>query len=127
MATIRKREGKTGTSYQIRASCGYDSKGKQIIRSETWRPEPGMTPAQIKRELQRRIVALECKETTKSGAVKFQDFAEEWFKEVAERTLSTAAQTCVLYPLCWDTAIPPLPLICMPTLSRRPRQGPVKQ
>ena len=87
MATVRKREGKTGTSYQIRASCGYDSKGKQIIRSETWRPEPGMTPAQINRELQRRIVALECKETTKSGAVKFQDFAEEWFKEVAERTL----------------------------------------
>lgn len=87
MATVRKREGKTGTSYQIRASCGYDSGGKQIIRSETWRPEPGMTPAQIKRELQRRIVALECKETTKSGAVKFQDFAEEWFKEVAERTL----------------------------------------
>lgn len=87
MATVRKREGKTGTSYQIRASCGYDSGGKQIIRSETWRPEPGMTPAQIKRELQRRIVALECKETTKSGAVKFQDFAEEWFREVAERTL----------------------------------------
>lgn len=89
MATVRKREGKTGVSYQIRASCGYNSQGKQIIRSETWRPAPGMTPAQIKRELERRKVALECKETTKSGAIKFQDFAEQWFSEVAEKTRKT--------------------------------------
>ena len=87
MATVRRREGKTGVSYQIRASCGYNSQGKQIIRSETWRPEPGMTPAQIKRELERRKVALECRETTTSGAIKFEEFAEKWFKTVAERTL----------------------------------------
>ena len=82
LATVRKREGKKGVSYQIRASCGYDSRGKQIVRSETWRPAPGMTPAQIKRELERRKVALETQELTISGAVKFEDFAERWFKEV---------------------------------------------
>ncbi|WP_297240523.1 tyrosine-type recombinase/integrase [uncultured Flavonifractor sp.] len=87
MATVRKREGKKGVSYQIRASCGYDSRGKQIVRSETWRPAPGMTPAQIKRELERRKVALETQELTISGAVKFEDFAERWFKEVGEHTL----------------------------------------
>lgn len=28
MATIKKREGKTGTSYLIRSSCGYDTSGR---------------------------------------------------------------------------------------------------
>mgnify|MGYP005763561093 CR=1 FL=1 len=79
MATIRKR----GESYQIRVSCGYNSQGKQVTRSTTWKPAPGMTPSQIKRELERQAVALEGRETTGSGAVKFEAFAEKWLAEVA--------------------------------------------
>ena len=40
MATITKRETKSGVSYRIRASVGYDASGKQIMRSMTWKPEP---------------------------------------------------------------------------------------
>ena len=47
MATIQKR----GDSYSIRVSCGYDSKGKQVIQSMTWKPEPKMTAKQIEKEL----------------------------------------------------------------------------
>ena len=47
MATIKRREGKNGASYLIRSSCGYDVTGKQIMRSMTWRPKPGMTEKQI--------------------------------------------------------------------------------
>lgn len=50
MATIKKR----GDSYSIRVSCGYNSKGKQMIQSMTWKPEPGMTSKQIDKEVNRQ-------------------------------------------------------------------------
>ena len=46
MATIKKREGKTGTSYLIRSSCGYDVSGKQVMRS--------MAYAYVGRKLKKR-------------------------------------------------------------------------
>ena len=55
MATIQKR----GNSYLIRVSCGYDSKGKQVIQSMTWKPEPDMTPRQVEKELNRQAVMFE--------------------------------------------------------------------
>lgn len=61
MATITKR----GDTYRIRCSLGYDSRGKQIIRSTTWKPEPGMTPKQEEKELNRFAVLFE--EKCKSG------------------------------------------------------------
>lgn len=61
MATITKR----GGTYRIRCSLGYDSKGKQVIRSTTWKPEPGMTPKQEEKELNRFAVLFE--EKCRSG------------------------------------------------------------
>lgn len=61
MATIAKR----GDTYRIRCSLGYDSKGKQIIRSTTWKPEPGMTEKQVEKELNRFAVLFE--EKCRSG------------------------------------------------------------
>ena len=49
MANITKR----GNSYSIRVSCGYDSKGRQIMQSMTWKPDPKMTPRQIEKELKK--------------------------------------------------------------------------
>ncbi len=49
MATIRKR----GNTYQIRVSCGYDSKGNQVIQTMSWTPEPNMTARQAEKEIQR--------------------------------------------------------------------------
>lgn len=55
MATIKKR----GDSYSIRVSCGYNSKGKQMIQSMTWKPEDGMTTKQIEKEVNRQAVMFE--------------------------------------------------------------------
>ena len=85
MATIQQR----GNSYLIRVSCGYDSKGKQIIQSMTWKPEANMTPRQIEKELNRQAVMFEeaCMRGFQSKAIKFEEFAEEWFEEYAKPNL----------------------------------------
>ena len=82
MATITKR----GDSYRIKVSCGYDVEGKQVTQSMTWRPDPGLTPNQIKKELNRQAVLFEeeCSHGKITASVKFETFAEQWFKEYAE-------------------------------------------
>ena len=90
MATIRKREGKRGLSYQIRVSCGYDIHGKQVSRSMTWRPAPGMTKKQMEKEAHRQAVLFDercAAGATGDGAMKFEAFAKLWFKEYAEPKL----------------------------------------
>lgn len=47
MASVQRIEGKKGISYRIRVGAGYDSEGKQIRKSMTWCPSPGMTEKQI--------------------------------------------------------------------------------
>ena len=73
MATIQKR----GGSYLIRVSCGYDTKGKQVIQSMTWKPDDKMTPKQVEKELNRQAVMFEeaCMRGFQSKAVKFENFA----------------------------------------------------
>ena len=85
MANITKRN----NTYSIRVSCGYDSKGKQIIQSMTWKPEIGMSPKQIEKELNRQAVMFEekCNGGYQSKAVKFEVFAEEWFEFYAKPNL----------------------------------------
>ena len=92
MATIRKR----GNSYQIRVSCGYDTKGSQVEQSMTWKPAKGMTERQIQKELNRVAVMFEdkCINGYVTAAIKFQDFAEQWFKEYAEIALKTQTIRC---------------------------------
>lgn len=55
MATVRKR----GESYQIRVSCGLNSQGKQIIKTYTWKPAPGMTAKQIEETLEKETRRFE--------------------------------------------------------------------
>lgn len=85
MATIRKR----GDSYSIRVSCGYDVNGKHKEQAMTWKPEPGMTKRQIEKELNRQAVMFEeaVSHGYKTTAVKFEEFAEEWFEEYAKHNL----------------------------------------
>lgn len=82
MATIRKR----GDSYQIRVSCGYNSEGKQVEHSMTWKPDAKLTPKQIEKELNRIAVKFEenCSHGMLVSSIKFKDFAEQWFAEYAE-------------------------------------------
>lgn len=99
MATITKR----GDTYRITVSCGYDLNGKQIRRTMTWTPEPGMTRRQTEKELDRQAVLFEERCRTGQvldGNIKFADFAERWFKDYAEKQLrpTTVARYHVLMP-----------------------------
>lgn len=81
MPTITKRNG----SYRITVSCGYDVSGNQIRQSMTWTPPPNMTEKQIKKELSRQATLFEEGIKTgqfMSGHIKFEAFAEEWFKQI---------------------------------------------
>lgn len=63
MATIQKRK----DSYLIRVSCGYDQNNKQVIKSMTWKPLPGMTERNIQKELKR--VALDFESRAQNGDI----------------------------------------------------------
>lgn len=86
MATYTKR----GNSYRIRASVGYTPEGKQVMRSKTWTPSPGMTLKQVEKELNRQMVLFdeECRGiAAMDGHVKFQAFTEQWFVEYVDPAL----------------------------------------
>lgn len=86
MPTIQKR----GDTYRIRVSAGYDSAGKQIMKSTTWKPTPGMTQKQIEKELDRQAVLFEERVKTgqyMDGNIRFQDFAERWFEDYGKEHL----------------------------------------
>ena len=85
MATITKR----GNSYRIKVSCGYSTNGKQVVQTRTWKPTPGMTERQIKKELERQAVMFEeeCRKGQIVATVKFETFAEQWFDEYAKINL----------------------------------------
>ena len=85
MAYIEKR----GNSYKIRVSCGYDTSGKQVRQSFTWKPPENMTAKQIEKELQRQVVLFEqqCLQGQVVAVVKFQDFATEYLTKVAPQNL----------------------------------------
>ena len=89
MANIRKR----GNTYQIRVGCGYNAKGEQISRSMTWRPPVDMTEKQAEKEVQKQAILFEekCLHGQVTTNVKFEEFAEQWFKEYAELNLRSTS------------------------------------
>ena len=89
MASIRKKKG----SYEIRVSCGYDVNGKQKFQQMTWKPEEGMTPKQIEKEVNRQAVLFEeeCKMGQITANIKFETFAEQWFEEYARINLRSTS------------------------------------
>lgn len=80
MAYVRPK----GKGYEIRVSNGRDINGRQIEASITWAPEPGMTPKQIEKALEREKVLFEQKVKSGQyldGKVKLADFAEKWLRD----------------------------------------------
>lgn len=70
MPNITPRKNKAGQviSYRIRVARGYDSEGhKNSFHEKTWKPAPGMTEKQIKKELQK--VATLFEEQCKTGII----------------------------------------------------------
>lgn len=91
MANITKREGKKGVSYLIRVLSGYQSDGKQIIKSTTYTPTHGMTAKQISKAVNEAAVLFE--KRVKDGYVldgntRFSDFAKRWIDEYASKQLA---------------------------------------
>lgn len=82
MATVKRHVSTKGSvTYYIRCFDGYDSKGKQIERSMTWKPPEGMTQKAVEKELQRQVVMFE--DQVKRGFVfdsstRFDEFANRW-------------------------------------------------
>ncbi len=96
MATIIKRTNQKGAlSFNIRVSCGYDYRGKQILKQMTWHPDPSLTLKQAERQAQ--IEAFLFEEKVKTGRivdrkVKFATLADEWL-ELVEQNKTLAVST----------------------------------
>jgi integrase len=87
MASIRERNG----AYFIMVSGGYDSTGKQIRKTVTWKPEEGMTEKQIEKALNEQSVFFEKKVMAGEvldGSVTFAKFTERWIRDYAEDQLA---------------------------------------
>ena len=95
---------KSGVTYRIRVSAGYDDNFTQIMKSMTYKPKPGMSQRQIKAEVNRQAVLFEEKVRQEQAEkkkrielgleddfslsakrVKFKPLAEEWI-ELMETT-----------------------------------------
>ena len=86
MATITKRN----NSYLIRVSCGYDTNGKQIVYSKSWKPDKVMTQKQEEKELQKIAVLFEeqcASGQYLDGSIKFADFTKIWLERYAKEQL----------------------------------------
>ena len=91
MATTVKRIGKTGrVSYLIRVSDGYSTDGKRIRHSMTWKPEPKWSEKKVQKELLRQTFLFEDRinaDISQNGSIKFQEFADKFMSEYAEKQL----------------------------------------
>ena len=60
-------------------SCGYDTKGNQVVQTTTWKPELGMTPRQIEKEVQKQAMLFEekCLIGQVIVNVKYEEFVEQ--------------------------------------------------
>lgn len=63
-----------------------------MVQTKTWKPEEGMTPKQIEKEVQRQAVLFEesCKIGQITASIKFEAFAEQWFEEYAKLNLRSS-------------------------------------
>lgn len=84
MASIKKIEGKTGTSYKITVTKGVDSSGKQIRHFKTWTPDRPMTARQMEKEVQK--VALDFEREIDLG---FQADNRQTFDQYAKYVIET--------------------------------------
>jgi len=82
MANVQKVEGAKGISYKLTAYVGYDSSGKQIRKTKTWKPPKGMTAKQIEKQAMVEAELFEQAINTGvvvfDGKIRFADYAATW-------------------------------------------------
>lgn len=88
MATIERIRGKSGDTFRITVSAGFDTAGRRIRHRTTFKPTPGMTEKQMQKAVQRAAVDFE--RSIEQGYVldNRQTFAEyaAYVLELKERT-----------------------------------------
>lgn len=92
LASIRKR----GNSYLFRVYAGYDTDGKQIEKTKTWKPPADWTERRAEKEAQRLAALFEEQVRTgglSNGKMKFADFAAYWMQKYAEPNLKPKTVT----------------------------------
>jgi integrase len=88
LASIEKRG---EYSYRLTASAGYDSKKKKIRKRKVIELDPGLTPKQIEKELERQALLFD--EEVKRGTyldgnqISFAEFVQRWLSSYAEKEL----------------------------------------
>lgn len=92
MASIKtiKDENDNVIKYVIKVSLGYDANKKQIKRSFTWKPEPGMSERASEKEANRQAFLFEEKCKTEGiikSSMTFSEFTSMWFQDYAEKYL----------------------------------------
>ena len=84
MASIQKR----GSSYRVTVSCGYDIRGKKLLQTATFTPEPNLSPKKLEKAVQ--AFAFEFEQRVKNGQVlagektTLQEFTQRWLTEYAQ-------------------------------------------
>ena len=98
MATIEKISGKTGTTYRISVSTGFDTQGKRIRHRMNYKPTPGMTERQIQKAVQRAAADFERSIEQGFSLDNKQTFAEyaDYVLDLKQRT-GTKARTLDRY------------------------------
>ncbi len=87
MASIRERNG----HYQITVSRGYDIKGKKMLETVTFTPDPALTPKKREKAVQQFAMEFEAK--VKNGLamdgrkITLKEFADRWVEEYAKVNL----------------------------------------
>ena len=96
MANITKRQNKDGsTAYLIRVYVDETGTGKQITKSKTWKPAPGMRPGAAEKEAQKQAAIFEDQVKRglvgMAGGIRFEDYARQWMEaaQLAPKTRET--------------------------------------
>ncbi|MCR4430651.1 MAG: site-specific integrase [Tepidanaerobacteraceae bacterium] len=99
MASIKKRG---QNSWLVTVSNGYDSAGRKIIKTKTFKKPPEMTDKQWEKELPKLALEFERqveKGTVLDGNVTLKEFVDRWMKEYAEKQLEPKTLESYKYEL----------------------------
>lgn len=94
MASIRKKQGKHGVSYEIRISLGQNADGTQNVKSYSYRPKE-TAPTKQRKEVEKYALTLE--ESLRTGAyitgekITLSQYYDSW-KDSGAKTLTQAQQ-----------------------------------
>ncbi len=95
-------------TYRLTVCQGYDSKGKKLRKRKTIKLDKTLTPKQVEKELNRKMVMFE--DEVLNGVyldgekITFAEFTQKWFEDYAEKNL--ALTTLQSYKIILNRILP---------------------